>query len=361
MSNALVANKDPQEIWPTRLTYPVKIKTYEGVRFVVEDLSAEPKELGGLPVEFHNHELAAVDVEDEDSLRMFIAKWGMPHSPFLHSWDGFAAYREHGKSSMANFPSAEDEGVRTNLTSKTWLDGAVAKLSQSLYEEHFSDAWWGESKERQFFFDEAYAVAESEFVRCSRNKRPNEGGVISLHEVQRTIINLREICRIFAYLDGMEFNDALQRVAEDYAWGVETVSPYIVSIGEGAAFEEKLMGWAFEATEYFNACLWPLHKTLVEVRGPKAAWSTRFGAMQDKGSYSLVEALCIQFFYELDDGNPWQECGYRNCQKYFKYQRLNGKSSYCSPRRKGGTEYCCKSHGVLEARKRKSDNESEVG
>lgn len=361
MGKSLVVNRGPQVDWPTWLAYPVKVKTYEGVRFIVEDLSAAPKELDGLPVEFFNHELAAVDVEDEGSLQAFAAKWGIPHSPFLHSWSRFVSYREHGRSTMANLPPVTGAGARSSLIDMTRLDRIVAKLSQSLYEERFSDAWWGESRERQFFLDEAYAVAESELVRCSRNKRPDEGGAISLREVQRSIVNLREVCRIFSYLDGMEPDEALRRVADDCARGVETVSPYIVAIGEGAAFEEKLMGWAFEAAEYFNACLWPLHKTLIEVRGSKAAWSTRFGAERDKGSFSLVEALCIQYYYELDDGNPWQTCGYRNCQKYFKYQRLNGKPSYFSPRRKGGTDYCCKSHGVLEARKRKDDAKSGIG
>ena len=363
MSTLLNTGAPRKESWPSWQVSKVSTIEYKHVMCLVEDASAEPVTVSALPTEFFNHELAAVDVSDDQSIVDFVSRWGIPHCPFLRSWDDFLNVR-NGKGRIekikdvwkhAQSPASVFGGVlETILPVEKNYDIIRGGLTREVYELYFSDEWWGTQEETTFWKDEAAAVADSKFVQRSRRRQKGEGGIIALSEVRRAIANLQEITRIMSYLDGMESaEDAIARIREDAAERDAAVSsPYVASILKGVDAFEKVQGWSVEAGEYLAGCLWPLTRSVVSVPNPQTGRAATPGVCGESDErFGLMEAVCIQFYYLLGDGNPWQTCGYDGCGRWFKYQRQNSEGRYLMNDKKGGTGFCCKSHSVMENRR----------
>ncbi len=340
-----------QSRWPSWKVYPVSLVEYKGIDCLIEDMSAEPKAIEGLPTEFFCHELAAVDAMNNEELIEFVQTWGVPHNPYFDSWPEFVASRSK-KTPLDAVKDIFKGGIRSILYKGSDLDSTKKILTTEAYERHFDERWWGNREEQLFWAHEAEAVAQSKFVQNHRKHEKNEGGTIALEEVRHSIINLQEITRIFSYIDGFDSEEEiLAQIAKDYKTGKPTFSGYIKSIGSGLDCFEKVCGWAVEAGRYLTGYLEPLTWSLISIRSTETS-KCNIGAFPNESDrFGLTEAIAIQFYYELGDGSPWQTCGYSNCNKYFKYQRQNTKPVYLTPKKRSGTGFCCKSHSVMENRR----------
>lgn len=340
MTVSLVKGLLSQENWPSWKVFKVHVADYKSIPCLVEDLSVESIVKKGLPTEFFNHELAEVDALDEQSIVEFVETWGIPHNPFFGSWASFLSYRSQKSQTKDLLSRTQD------------LAAIESHFITEACSEHFDDRWWGKHEEKLFWPNEAKAVAKSRYVQTHRRHKTGEGGVIALEEVRRSIINLQEITRVMSYIDGIDGEDeTLARIAADYKNGYPTVSPYIKTIGEGLRVFEKLLGWSAEAGRYLTGCLEPLTWSLVDVCSTRAPERPSSIPCEVAASFGLTEAIAIQFYYELCDGNPWQTCRYEPCNRWFKYQRQNTQPHYLTPNKRGGTGFCCKSHSVMENRR----------
>lgn len=340
-----------QDHWPSWNVYPVSLVDYKGICCLIEDLTAEPVQIEGLPVEFFCHELADVDATNDKELINFVQTWGIPHNPYFDSWPGFLAYRNK-KTPIDAAKDVIAGGIRGLLYKSSDLSSIKKLLTTEAYERHFDDRWWGTREEQLFWAKEAEVVAQSKFVQNHRRHGKNEGGIIAIEEVRHALINLQEITRIFSYIDGLNSEEKiLERIVEDYNAGKPTLSKYIETVGGGLGCFEKVCAWGVEAGRYLTGFLEPLTWSLVNVfssETPKCSIGT---LLEDSDRFGLTEAIAIQFYYELGDGNPWQTCGYASCKKYFKYQRQNSEPKYLTPKKRSGTGFCCKSHSVMENRR----------
>ena len=340
-----------QDKWASWKVYPVSHVEYKGIPCLVEDASVEPKVIEGLPTEFFGHELADVDAMNDEELIEFVQTWGVPHNPYFDSWSEFVALRNK-KTPLDVVRDVFKGGIRSILYKSSDLESTKKILTTEAYERHFDDRWWGEYGEKLFWANEAEAVAQSKFVQNHRRHGKNEGGIIALEEVRHSVINLQEITRVFSYIDGFDSEEEiLAQIAKDYEAGKPTFSGYIETIGGGLDCFEKVCAWGVEAGRYLTGFLEPLTWSLINVYSTETSKCNIGSFFNGADRFGLTEAIAIQFYYELADGNPWQTCGYDNCNKYFKYQRQNTKPVYLTPKKRSGTGFCCKSHSVMENRR----------
>lgn len=352
-----LAEKDD---WPAYKIYKTHLINYSDIECIVEDSTSDPVVVKGLPVEFFCHELPEVNPDDDESLLTFVNKWGIPHSPCFNSWQGFLSYRNEGKgriNSLIDHAKKMFDSPETliNLL-KNALPGAQSKssiekrLTAEAAEEYVNPRWWGMFSETQFWPDEAKAVALSKYVQQNRRRMSGEGGIISAEEVRRSVKNLQEMTRIISYLDGMDEEEkVLHRIVADFDSGASCVSPYISTICSGIMSFEKVQGFLADAECYLSSCAWPLsgfHLSLGNADQEIVDSKNRLNSL-----FGLMEAITIQFLYELDDGNPWQSCKCKGCNRWFKYQRQNNEPHYLTPNKHGGTNFCSKSHNVKENRR----------
>lgn len=348
------------ESWPSWDVYPVGVETINGIVCLVEDISRDPEKRDGLPLEFCLRELADVDIESEESIARFSSTWGIPHSPFQNSWEHCLDCR-NPKSRFQNFIDQVKRSHRANDVVAAVVEhfapqeralGALKSYhAGELYERLSSPLWWGVGRETAFWREEGFAIGESAYARLNRRKDESKGAVISLSEVKRAIVNLRELARVLAYLDRYEPDEVLARIEKDFLSGEQTFSPYIETIGEGVLVFEKLCGWASDANQYFAKCLWPILESAIQLEDPETGKNTGLFAADSQGRFSFMEAAALQMYYELDDGKPWKECAYEGCSRMFKFQRTDSRPVYLTDNKRAGTGYCCKSHAVMEARR----------
>lgn len=366
---ALTVGRVRSDSWPSWDVFPVQVETINGIACLVEDISGAPEKRGGLPLEFCLRELADVDVESEEAIARFAGTWGIPHSPFQNSWEhcldcrnpeskfrAFANQLKHSYRAADVFAAA----IENFAPQERSLGALKAYYAGELYETLSSPLWWGVGRETAFWKEEGYAIAESAYARQHRRKNKSKGAVISLTEVRRSIVNLRELARVLAYLERFEPDEALSRIERDFQGGEPTYSPFIATIGEGVAVFEKLCGWASDANQYLAKCLWPILESAIQLEDPKTGKSTGLFVADSEGRFSFMEAAALQLYYELDDGKPWKECAYEGCSRMFKFQRTDMRPVYLTDNKRAGTNYCCKSHAVMEARRIRNSKPQEI-
>lgn len=329
--------------WPAWDVYPVSLVEFKGVECLVEDLSAEPKRIEGLPLEFFCHELADVDPMSNREVIAFTRNWGVLHSPIFDSWQNFLAYRKRevfSNNERLLYKEADLDQIKDLLISEVHIQGFTGQQPVA--------------GKRSFWEKEAVAVAQSKFVQNQRRPKRDDGGIIALEEVRRSLINLQETTRIFSYIDGLDTEqEILERIVEDYANGLSTLSEHIEDVGNGICGFEEVNNWVDDAGPYLTGYLEPMFWPLVAVSSTDCSNSQTETSREDARRFALAEAIAVQFYYELGDGSPWQTCGYSGCTRYFKYQRQNSVPKYLTSKKRGGTGFCCKSHSVMENRRLK--------
>lgn len=357
---ALTVGRTRSDSWPSWAVYPVHVETINGIACLVEDVSGDPNERDGLPLEFCLRELADVDIESEEAIAQFSSTWGIPHSPFESSWEHCLDCRNSKSRFQSFFEQLKCSHRANDVVAAAFENfapqgrtlGALQSYHASkLYESLSSPLWWGVGRETAFWKEEGYAIAESVYARQNRRKDMSKGAVIALSEVRRSIVNLRELARVLAYLDQFEPSEALSKIERDFQEGERTYSPFIATIGEGVTVFEKLCGWASDANQYLAKCLWPILESAIQLEDPKTGKSTGLFGAGSQERFSFMEAAALQLYYELDDGKPWKECTYEGCGRMFKYQRTDMRPVYLTDHKRAGTNYCCKSHAVMEARR----------
>lgn len=347
----------------------------------------------GLPMEFFGHELlpqlptdcskftfedrsnesprpdclAPLSVAGSNALRL-ANTWGLLHAPVLSSWESILMMRSR----------VRDEGVSA-LVSK--LAKRPRTLS-SLVRTYEQQAWsfvgsdnWGSFQDRDMWPSIGRAVGASEYVRQEIEAFGDlfswAGAAVSVEEAERSYELALEVTGFFAIVDGNSSDSELilrlRGLYERLTSGERSVgaSPLMQRLGRALYSEDRtaltqsscvlatmINDLAEDLQRYLNECLWPLRgadplDVLCCDRGSGEASDI------PEGSFGLSEAMFIQFYNELSDGNGWQQCQY--CGRWFKYQRTNSKPVYLTTNKRSGTQFCSKSHAVLDSRRRKEE------
>lgn len=339
----------------------------------------------GLPLEFFCHELApshmngeppswkrtGVNLNDLNSL----LRWGVLHAPALSSWESFLAFRSRS--------------VNKTLLDRM-LDAVPGRRKRRqlelLRKEYERRAWvyvgeenWGSYEDRDMWPSIGRAVGTSEYVRQELYALGGDtiawaGGAISEEEVRLSYALALESTGFLSIVDGArsceEFYGRARDLYRELDEGVQGIgaSPLLARLGralEGAnewrlalgdpSFSIMASDWAVDMRSYVNGFLWPLRGSEpLEVVSPRSK-----GAQKNipDGLFGLSEALFIQLYNELGDGNGWQQCRY--CGRWFKYQRTNGEPVYLTTNKRSGTQFCSKSHAVLDSRRRKEESDDD--
>lgn len=349
-------------------------------------------ERSGLPLEFFCHELlpqlpsdgprpkyqeperypavdslAPLSLEGHNALRL-ANTWGLLHAPVLSSRESMLMMRNR----------SADTGIGA-LVTKLFRRRRTFEALVRTYEQQ---AWsfvgqenWGSYSDRDLWPSIGRAVGTSEFVRqelCGCGDAFSwAGGAISAEEAGLSYALALETTGFFTAVDAAEGDgDLYRRIMGLYESltspdrGIR-VSPLMRRLGTALSGRDDLalpMGdsslsimvrdLAEDLQRYLNECLWPL-------RGSDpldVVCSDGGGGEPDvvpDGSFGLSEALFIQFYNELADGNGWQQC--QHCGRWFKYQRTNSRSVYLTANKRSGTQFCSKSHAVLDSRRRREE------
>lgn len=353
------------------------------------------REEPGLPMEFFCHELlpqissdgprfkyemrsdetakpdhlSPLSVGGSNALRL-ANTWGLLYAPVLSSRESILMMRNR----------ARDGGVAAFISKLAKRPPSFESLVRAYEQQAWSFAGqenWGSYSDRDLWPSVGRSVGKSEYVRQVIGAFGDlfswAGGAISVEEAELAYAMALEVTGFFSIVDGAsdgsELFSQLGGLYESLTSperGVR-VSPLMRRLGtsllgrddptfSGGDISLSIMvrDLAEDLQRYLNECLWPLRGSdPLDVACPDGGGGGTNVALE--GSFGLSEALFIQFYNELADGNGWQRCQY--CGRWFKYQRTNSRPVYLTTNKRSGTQFCTKSHAVLDSRRRKEERD----
>jgi hypothetical protein len=238
---------------------------------------ASKKYFSGLPIEFFNHEIKVLDVENIDALEKFVNSWGVLYSPF----------RVAGTTELFSPKLNELKIVEKNLQGIE-----LTNELECIFPQYTNESFYG------------------------------EGEVVSLAELQASVLFFQVIVsEIYsAILDGKSIHNQLKNEAK-------------------ADREHSLVGIACPEWGNILAVLNDSSQSLrrpVYRYMNSVSYSSRDDGLLHRGI--LSSAVAKQLVDTLIDENLWRKCQKTDCDVIFKYQRSSTRNTgsphsdaiYCS-------------------------------
>lgn len=267
-----------------------------------------------LPVEFFNHQLRDCDPRSEESVRVFIERWGFPFLPLRNmARDSFAwSYQDEGEIDEALTATSDVKKLALVLGAKYWDDDRrYEELMRELDEEDDEAEDYRMFESIEELLPPRYAESipiGADVERYSSMYSENDIGIcdaISFREASLTIRMLQE---------------SVERVMDTVRTGRSIHMRYLDTFNMGSS-----------------------HSRIIRYQaGGSVAIS---GAKTTLQRYSLLtSAICNQVIDSFADPIPWRDCACEGCITTFKRKqsRANAPTS--------DSIYCCT---ACEERQRK--------